>query len=149
MALLAGSPAIDLVPSGVANCGTLIATDQRGVSRPQGARCDLGAYERAASSDSTPPICMLIATIPGPPKQLKIEVQDTGAGISAITHTQTNAVVSVPAFTVGTTDPLIVTATKADQSKGSTVALTVTDAAGNVRSCDPHWPAVRTRHHKQ
>ena len=39
-ALLAGSPAIDAAL--LANCPT---TDQRGVSRPQGASCDIGAYE--------------------------------------------------------------------------------------------------------
>jgi CSLREA domain-containing protein len=40
-ALLAGSPAIDAASS--ADCP---ATDQRGVSRPQGAGCDIGSYER-------------------------------------------------------------------------------------------------------
>jgi CSLREA domain-containing protein len=42
-ALLAGSPAIDR-GSGCA------ATDQRGVPRPQGAACDIGAYEYAPSN---------------------------------------------------------------------------------------------------
>jgi len=42
-ALLAGSPAIDAVP--VISC--TLATDQRGVSRPQGSVCDIGAYEAA------------------------------------------------------------------------------------------------------
>ena len=40
-ALLPGSPAIDHIP--VENCE--VATDQRGVARPQGARRDIGAYE--------------------------------------------------------------------------------------------------------
>ncbi len=39
-ALLAGSPAIDS-----ANAAVCPATDQRGVIRPQGAGCDVGAYE--------------------------------------------------------------------------------------------------------
>jgi hypothetical protein len=42
MALLEGSAAIDQVPSVGAGCE---ATDQRGISRPQGAACDIGAYE--------------------------------------------------------------------------------------------------------
>jgi CSLREA domain-containing protein len=46
-ALLAGSPAID------AGSGCPIA-DQRGVLRPQGAACDVGAYE-VVSSGSSPP----------------------------------------------------------------------------------------------
>lgn len=41
MALLAGSPAINAVP--LASCN--LSTDQRGVPRPQGAACDIGAYE--------------------------------------------------------------------------------------------------------
>jgi len=39
-ALLAGSPAID-----AANDAACPVTDQRGVTRPQGAHCDIGAYE--------------------------------------------------------------------------------------------------------
>ena len=39
-ALLAGSPAID-----AADAAVCPATDQRGVTRPQGAGCDVGAYE--------------------------------------------------------------------------------------------------------
>ena len=48
-ALQAGSPAIDAVPP--ADCtdvsGKPVATDQRGVDRPQAAACDIGAYEAA------------------------------------------------------------------------------------------------------
>jgi hypothetical protein len=48
-ALLSGSPAIDAgrpYASGIVvnNC---LATDQRGVTRPIGSRCDIGAYEAA------------------------------------------------------------------------------------------------------
>jgi uncharacterized repeat protein (TIGR02543 family) len=49
MALLAGSPAIDAIP--VNECtdalGNPVATDQRGITRPQGSGCDIGAYELA------------------------------------------------------------------------------------------------------
>lgn len=41
-ALLAGSPAIDVVP--LASC--TVSTDQRGVPRPMGPACDVGAFER-------------------------------------------------------------------------------------------------------
>ncbi len=40
--LLAGSSAID-----TGNDAVCPATDQRGVTRPQGAHCDIGAYEYA------------------------------------------------------------------------------------------------------
>jgi CSLREA domain-containing protein len=49
-ALDSGSPAIDAVPATGAGCA---ATDQRLVSRPQGARCDIGAYEFAPPDVST------------------------------------------------------------------------------------------------
>ncbi|MBV9311405.1 MAG: CSLREA domain-containing protein, partial [Solirubrobacterales bacterium] len=49
--LLPGSPAIDHVPTS-AGCP---ATDERGVGRPQGAACDVGAYEVAPPSASTGP----------------------------------------------------------------------------------------------
>jgi len=46
-ALLNGSPAINVIPSGVNGCGTTITTDQRGVSRPWpgGGLCDIGSFE--------------------------------------------------------------------------------------------------------
>jgi hypothetical protein len=44
MALAAGSAAIDQVPATGAGCP---ATDQRGVKRPQGSACDIGAFELA------------------------------------------------------------------------------------------------------
>jgi hypothetical protein len=52
MALLAGSPAL--------NAGdTTLVTDQRGLSRPQGAADDIGAYELAAA-DTTAPVSVTI-----------------------------------------------------------------------------------------
>ena len=41
--LLTGSPAVDAIPIG----DSCSPTDQRGVSRPQGAACDIGAFERS------------------------------------------------------------------------------------------------------
>jgi CSLREA domain-containing protein len=45
IALLEGSPAIDHIPNATSSCGTIVKTDQRGVLRPQGKKCDSGAYE--------------------------------------------------------------------------------------------------------
>jgi hypothetical protein len=41
-ALEATSPAVDAIASGTAGCSV---TDQRGIARPQGSGCDIGAYE--------------------------------------------------------------------------------------------------------
>ncbi len=43
--MLPGPPAIDKIPSGSNGCGTTVATDQRGIARPQGSNCDIGAVE--------------------------------------------------------------------------------------------------------
>jgi CSLREA domain-containing protein len=44
--LLKGSPAINAIPRGTNGCGTTVTTDQRGVKRPQGSGCDIGAFEK-------------------------------------------------------------------------------------------------------
>ena len=47
-ALLADSPALDVVTNGCTTyLGEILATDQRGVARPNGTACDIGSYERA------------------------------------------------------------------------------------------------------
>lgn len=58
MALDTGSAAIDAALP--AHCP---ATDQRGVSRPQGAHCDIGAFEAEQAPDSTAP-AIIITTPP-------------------------------------------------------------------------------------
>ena len=44
-ALPLGSPAVDAIPPGTNGCGDPDVTDQRGVPRPQGVGCDIGAFE--------------------------------------------------------------------------------------------------------
>lgn len=53
MALPANSPAVDAVPVSVSGCAR--STDQRGVSRPQGPACDIGAYELFKAPPPPPP----------------------------------------------------------------------------------------------
>ena len=63
-ALRHSSPAIDAVPTG--NCPPP-PTDQRGVTRPQGARCDSGAYEHEYLPPPPPPIPTFTPTLASPP----------------------------------------------------------------------------------
>ncbi|MBN1438080.1 MAG: right-handed parallel beta-helix repeat-containing protein, partial [Anaerolineales bacterium] len=49
-ALLPGSPALE-----AGDDATCMATDQRGVARPQGLHCDMGAYEAESPATATPP----------------------------------------------------------------------------------------------
>jgi CSLREA domain-containing protein len=51
-AIAAGSPAVDAVPASGAGCP---AVDQRGVLRPAGAACDIGAFEIATAGATTGP----------------------------------------------------------------------------------------------
>lgn len=60
MALLAGSPAINLIPS---DSGTFPPTDERGVTRPQGNGADVGAYELAIGNIITNPPTLLQPTV--------------------------------------------------------------------------------------
>jgi beta-lactam-binding protein with PASTA domain len=52
IALLPGSSAIDAIPASACTdvSGKPLATDQRGIGRPVGAGCDIGAYEVAAAN---------------------------------------------------------------------------------------------------
>jgi VCBS repeat-containing protein len=53
MALAAGSPAID-----AGDPAACPATDQRGIARPQGAGCDIGAFELEPTSVNVAPTCV-------------------------------------------------------------------------------------------
>jgi len=53
-ALASNSPALDRIPVGTLGCGTTLTTDQRGVERPLGTACDIGAFE--ALADTTAPV---------------------------------------------------------------------------------------------
>jgi CSLREA domain-containing protein len=114
-ALLPGSPAIDV---GGSDCPPP-ATDQRGVSRPQGLGCDTGAFELEA--DTTPPAI----TVPGP-----ITTDATSQNGTVVTYAVSasdpdDAVASlacVPAS--GSTFPIGTT----------TVVCTATDTHGNSAS---------------
>ncbi|MBV7335794.1 CSLREA domain-containing protein [Chloroflexi bacterium TSY] len=61
-ALLPGSPAIDHIPLDTNGCGFTIDADQRGVRRPFGLRCDVGAYEAIEAALS---ISKTVGTEPG------------------------------------------------------------------------------------
>jgi hypothetical protein len=63
MALGAGSAALDQLPAG----NGCPAADQRGVARPQGPACDIGAYELAPAPISAPVPKAAPGTTPKPP----------------------------------------------------------------------------------
>lgn len=123
-----------LVRRGTANCGN------------QPGDCVIYAMaERGSGVFSTNAVPVSFAT-PPPPTCLPTSRSASGiavdvqakSGLRAIdVTTSANANVVVPSFTNGTTDPVHVTATKIDPTRGSQVALRVTDLKSAVSECDP------------
>lgn len=112
---------------------TVTATDSNGCT---GSR----AYSIRISAAGCPsvPTLRLTAVISGPPVQIQITVQDTISGLRAINVLSAiNATVSIPPFTVGTTSPVVVTATKIDQTRGASVTLEAINVAGCSTVGDP------------
>ncbi|MBM2840136.1 MAG: hypothetical protein HW412_664 [Bacteroidetes bacterium] len=98
---------------------------------------------RVTCPDNAPPSCAVTAIIAGPPKKVLVTVRDLQSGLASITVvTAINVTVSIPAFTVGTTNAVVVTATKINQSLSSTIVLRVTDLCGNPIVCDPVFTTI-------
>jgi hypothetical protein len=102
----------------------------------------IAAYPAKACGtiDTTPPSCALTARgIDASGKQfIKVTCQDSGSGLASIQVTRgINFTVKVPSFTVGTTSPVVVTATKIDNALSSSITLKVKDVAANLTTFDP------------
>jgi hypothetical protein len=96
------------------------------------------AFVTKIGSGASAPTCQLTSIVNGPPKQLVVTMQDAASGLQTIQlASEVNATVSIPAFTVGVTTPVVVTATKVNQSQGSEVSFILTNTAGKTTSCDP------------
>ncbi len=137
-ALLPGSPAID-----AGDNSTCPDVDQRGEPRPADgdgdstAVCDIGAFEHQPpiAADTTAPSCQVVVT-PGVPTEILLTIQDTGSGLAQIDIVrQQNVSLNVPSFTVGTTEPLVVTATVRVSRGLAAVGLEISDVAGNMTAC--------------
>lgn len=88
VALLARSPAVKVIPSGTVSCGIGIATDQRGVSRPIGTGCDVGAYEDASAPVQLANLFAAVAGV-GPGKSLADKINRIQGHVAA--HDTTHA----------------------------------------------------------
>lgn len=124
------------IPAGV---GT---TTVQAFSAPNNENPDSLLWEVAAlrvqQLDAAKARCPITLNDPGPPARIEVTIQDVGTGLAEIVVTKSeNADTVVPPFTVGTTDPVVLTATKIDQTKRARVEARVTDLAGNVALCDP------------
>jgi hypothetical protein len=89
-----------------------------------------------------PPGCTVAAVLAGPPTQLRVQVH-ADRGLATLTVTQAaNVSVDLPAFAPGTSDTLLVTGTKLDQTARASLTLRATDVTGASTECDPSLVAV-------
>ncbi|MFA6475140.1 MAG: choice-of-anchor Q domain-containing protein, partial [Patescibacteria group bacterium] len=110
------SPAVNIIPS--ANCtdntSTLVTTDARGISRPQGSNCDSGAYELV---DIIAPV---ITVLGSNPVTVDYNASYTDAGATA-TDNFDGTVSVIPTGSISTTTP-----------GTQTITYTATDSSGNT-----------------
>lgn len=164
MALLASSPAID------AGARCQAATDARGISRPQGAGCDIGAYEAtpvasasgsslsaspasvAADDATTSTITVTLRTSTGGPGVYKYVTLTQGSGGSTVTGSPALTDTSgVATFTVTDATAQTVVYTAKDTTDGGTVLSQTASVAfgassgtgGSTASAPAAQPAVR------
>jgi hypothetical protein len=124
------------IPAGV---GT---TTVQGISAPVNQNPDSLLWEVAAlrveQLDHAPATCPITLNDPGPPARVEVTMRDVGTGLASVVVTKSeNADTVVPPFTVGTTDPVVLSSTKIDQTQRARVEVQVTDLAGNAKVCDP------------
>ena len=123
-------------------------------STPPGQNPDSMLWEMAAlrvaltgDLEELPPAVPTCPTtvVSGPPAVATTTFQDTGSGLVSLVVTRSeNADTVVPPFIPGTTEPVVVTSTKIDQSQRARIEIVATDGAGNVAICDPiHLILVR------
>ncbi len=94
---------------------------------------------------NNPPTCTLVSYNPGPPLSITGAVQDNDDGLAAINVVQAiNVTVNIASFTPGTTDPVLVTATKIDNNQKGYVLIEAIDMAGNSIMCDPVYTTLST-----
>lgn len=89
-ALLAGSAAIDMGDNGVCAAAPVNKTDQRGIARPQGPHCDIGAFEYVP-----PPVTATFT----PTKINTATPTKTNTATPTLTHTPTRTATLTPTRT--------------------------------------------------
>ena len=89
-------------------------------------------YDQQAPPDTQDPQVVLTSIDSGPPAILEITAQDNESGIKAINTVEANnAVVQIPAFVVGTTEPVVITASQNVAQLDFSVEIEVVDRNDN------------------
>jgi hypothetical protein len=84
------------------------------------------------STDLKAPSCRYISRSS---TQVQLGIRDTGGLQQVTVSEQQNANVAVSPFTPGTTDEVVVTATKVNPAQSASFRVRATDSAGNVTPC--------------
>ncbi len=153
MALLTNSPAIDKIPNGANGCGTTVTTDQRGVSRPQNALCDIGAYEvelpnmPTSTATDTATATPTDTATPTPTDTPRNTPTNTPADTATATPTDTATATSTPTNTATDTPTNTATPTPTDTATNTptnTPTDTATKTATNTATTTPTKTATNT-----
>ncbi len=135
------------IPAGIGSTDVQLFSEPPGQANPD-SLIWVAAALRVQQLDAAKPRCPITLNDPGPPARIEVTAWDAGTGLAEILVTRSeNADTVVPPFTVGTNDPVVITATKIDQTQKARVETRITDLAGNVAICDPILLlAIRDQH---
>jgi hypothetical protein len=75
----------------------------------------------------------------GPPAQATWSIEDEDGLVEIVVTRSENADTAVPPVRPGTTETVVITSTKIDQSQFARVEFLVEDALGNVRRCEAQF----------
>ncbi len=123
LALLSTSPAVNAIPAEFCTDvdGNPVHTDQRGVARPQGAACDIGAFELAPAPTANP---QSVSTPPNTPVTITL----TGSGFVNCEMTFSLVPASPPSH--GALGPLVDQTCGAGNPNADSATVTYTPDAG-------------------
>jgi hypothetical protein len=131
-ALMPCSPAVDAVPTNA----TCLATDQRGLARPQGPRCDIGAFELEAAEPVA--MCTNVTVSAGTNCTAEASV-DAGSSGDCITLSQSPA----GPYGLGETEVILTVTDVHGASSTCTSTVTVVDTTAPSITC-PGTATVNT-----
>ncbi len=130
---------------------TYTVTDNQNAS----SQCNVQINVTPSGVDNTKPSCNIVVVPNSSPTALDITLSDAGSGVATIKVVKlSNATLEIPYgsgnfYTKGQTAVIspaqasaLARATKVKNNKSSTIALKVTDAAGNSVSCDPVYSTI-------
>jgi hypothetical protein len=138
--VIAGYYVVRASKSGCTGPGGTAFVDSAVLSVPPAVtNLDLRLDCAARNTDAAAPMCAVssVGTNAAGQRYIQVTVQDPGSGLATVLPTVFDNVNVAVSFSPGEVNPVIVTATRRDPTRGIRLQLQVTDVAGNVTVCDP------------